>query len=878
MIYNRVKNANKLKSVIAAFAVTTLLTTSIQPAVYAGEDNHPELPPYQKDLLYERTFDEGLCYPWHTCEDSGGVCDFDIKNGALVLKITNPGQNEWSCQMRHRGITLVQGHTYTVRFKVWSNKNGAKVYAKIGMQGEPYTDYWNNQWQKIDLTTSPKLVQAEFTMNSATDETVEFTFHAGGALNTAGTEIYFDDISLYDPLHDKPVIEVLEMPDVRVNQVGYYPNRAKKATVVTNSTSPVGWTLYDSSGRAVKTGTTKVKGLDKDSQDYVHIIDFSDFTTPGTGYYFKVDTNSSKNYSHKFDISENILSQMKLDAIKYFYHNRSGIAIEMPYAGRQDLTRPAGHIGVYPNLGDTNVPTWPNTGQKNYSLDVSGGWYDAGDHGKYVVNGGISLWTMLNQYERAKKDNVLHLAPYKDGSMNIPESGNGLYDILDEAKWEMDFILKMQVPSSKDPDLAGMVHHKVHDESWTALGLLPHEDPKQRYLRPVSTAATLNLAATAAQAARIWKDIDPSYSNKCLQAAEAAWEAAKKHPKIYAPNEQPGGGPYNDEYVEDEFYWAACELFITTGKSEYKDYIKSSKHYLEMPSILSSGEDDGLYGCFTWGSTQGLGTVSLALIPNDLGESEIQKARQNIAKAADVWLANIEEQGYGLPIKADRNGNYPWGSNSFVLNTMIVFAYAYEYTGDTKYLDGMTSSMDYILGRNALDQCYVTGYGERPLQNPHHRFWAYQLSKKFPKPPAGCVSGGPNSNFQDPTINAAMKKGTPPQKCFMDHIDSWSTNEITINWNAPFAWATAYLDEKGNTPTSQGGGTTPGGEDIVLGDINFDGDINSIDYALLKAHLLGINKLSGDALKAADLDKNGDINSIDYAKMKQYLLGMTKEF
>ena len=89
MIYNKVKNVNKLKSVIAAFAVTTLLATSIQPAVYAAEDNNPNLPPYKNDLLYERTFDEGLCYPWHTCEDSGGVCDFDVKNGALVLKITD---------------------------------------------------------------------------------------------------------------------------------------------------------------------------------------------------------------------------------------------------------------------------------------------------------------------------------------------------------------------------------------------------------------------------------------------------------------------------------------------------------------------------------------------------------------------------------------------------------------------------------------------------------------------------------------------------------------------------------------------------------------------------------------------------------------------
>lgn len=874
MIHYSGKNSKKFKAVVSAFAVSALLATSLQASVLAVEDSHPSLKPYNNDLLYERTFDTGLCYPWHTCEDTGGVIDFAVEtvsgsNKAMVANIDDSGQNEWSCQLRHRMITLESGHSYTVRFKMWANKAGARAYAKIGQQGEPYQDYWNNNYSKLSLSTTPQLFEYTFTMNYPTDSTVEFAFHLGGALNSSGTKIYLDEVSLHDATFVKPNIVVMEMPDVRVNQLGYFPNRAKVATVVTKSTSPVNWTLFNSAGTQVANGKTTVKGLDADSQDNVHLLDFSDFKEPGTGYYFEVATGTSTNYSHKFDISEELYSTMKDDAIQYFYHNRSGIAIEMPYAGRSDLTRPAGHIGIAPNTGDTSVPTWPGTGQKSYSLDVTGGWYDAGDHGKYVVNGGISVWTMLNQFERAKKDGSLSRAPYADGSMNIPEKGNGLYDILDEAKWQMDFMLKMQVPASKDPALAGMVHHKIHDESWTALGLRPSDDAKTRYLRPVSTAATLNLAATAAQASRIWKDIDSTYADKCLTAAETAWAAAKKNPAIYAPNTDPGGGPYNDDNVIDEFYWAACELFVTTGKAEYKDYIMSSKHYLEMPSTLGEGEDDGLVGCFTWGNTQGLGTISLALIPNDLGTSAIQTAKSNIAKAADVWLGNIEKQGYRLPILADSKGDYPWGSNSFILNNLIVFAYAYDFTGDAKYLDGMTESMDYIMGRNSLDQSYVSGYGERPLLNPHHRFWAFQLSNKFPKAPAGCVSGGPNSNFQDPTINAAMQKDTPPQKCFLDHIDSWSTNEITVNWNAPFAWATAYLDEKGNL----GGGST-----ILLGDVNLDGNVNAIDFATMRQALLGQKTLTEDAKKAGDVDRSGAFNAIDFAKMRQYLLGMIKSF
>ena len=123
------------------------------------------------------------------------------------------------------------------------------------------------------------------------------------------------------------------------------------------------------------------------------------------------------------------------------------------------------------------------------------------------------------------------------------------------------------------------------------------------------------MAACAAMGSRLYKDIDPSFANELLSAAEVAWEAAVKNPAIYAPFiSTTGGGPYGDDYVEDEFYWAACELYITTGKSQYYDYIKKSRHFLEMPFELTGGEaKHGFVGAFDWGNTQGLGTISLLL-------------------------------------------------------------------------------------------------------------------------------------------------------------------------------------------------------------------------------------------------------------------------
>jgi endoglucanase len=745
------------------------------------------------NLLDQSDFENGVGLPWHISESAEENSDFKIENGKYIVILNKKATEKWDVQIRHRGLTIQSGHTYNVKFKVKANK-ATKLYAKIGQQDDPYKEFWNkdNAYGQYSLSANTVLSVDEKFTASTTDATCEFAFHFAGELVGSDCPITFefDDIYLEDPQYTKPVKPAeVPPPIVRVNQVGYLPKAKKRATVVSTSTSALDWVLKKG-GSEVKSGkTTPVSGKDAASGDNVHIIDFTDVTTPGEGYTLSVGSDAS----HPFTIADTVYQTMRKDAAQYFYHNRSGIAITTPYCGRSDLARAAGHPS-------DKAPTWPGLGQDNYTLDVTGGWYDAGDHGKYVVNGGISIWTMMMQYERALT--VGKEAQFADGSMNIPENKNSKPDILDEARWQMEFILKMQVPEGHTT--TGMAHHKIHDSTWTALGVAPADDKKSRFLRPVSTAATLNLAAAGAQASRVWKTLDPTFSATCLTAAEKAWAAALKNPAVYAPLHKTGGGPYNDDYVKDEFYWAACELYITTGKSEYLDYLKASPHYLELPVTMSSGEDAGLTGCFTWGSVQGCGTVSLALAKTNVSAELAAAAKAKIITAADKYRENMESEGYLVPIKPTANG-YPWGSNSFVLNIMIIMGLARDFTADNKYLDGMSECMDYILGRNPLDKCYVTGYGEKPLENPHHRFWAYQSNNKFPKPPAGVVSGGPNSGLQDPWVQGSGWKGTgpnaiPPQKCFMDHIESWSTNEVTINWNAPLAWASAYLDENKDYP------------------------------------------------------------------------------
>jgi endoglucanase len=222
-----------------------------------------------------------------------------------------------------------------------------------------------------------------------------------------------------------------------------------------------------------------------------------------------------------------------------------------------------------------------------------------------------------------------------------------------------------------------------------------------------------------------------------------------------------------------------------------------------VPAVLGEGQDGGLSSSMSWQSTQALGSISLAITQNGLSAADVAAIRKNLLATADAFLQVTQAQGHRVPFKAGPKGQYPWGSNSFVLNNALVLALAHDFTKDAKYLNGVVLAMDYLLGRNPLDQSYVTGHGERPLQHPHHRFWANQVNPTLPKPPPGAVSGGPNSGLEDPYVKAAGLAGCAPQKCWIDHIEAWSANEITINWNAPLAWVLAFLDERGRSSTRQ---------------------------------------------------------------------------
>ncbi|WP_424536073.1 glycoside hydrolase family 9 protein [Sphaerisporangium viridialbum] len=749
---------------LAVTAAATLAASALSAPAARASGTNTAIPAASTlaegpEQIVNGTFDSGGDPWWHTAN-----LTFDTSGGRLCADVPGGTVNPWDAIIGQDGIPLVKDETYA--FSLYGSATPAKVgRALVQLPVDPYTAY---------LTANPELgpdgATYSYTFTSPVDlPNAQVVFQIGGSATP--WRFCVDDISLKGGA-EREVYKPDTGPRVRVNQVAYLPKGPKNATVVTDATTALPWQLKDGGGHVVASGSTRPRGVDASSGQNVHSIDFGSYTKAGTGYTLSADGETSR----PFDIGATAYEQLGTDALKFYYPQRSGISILDGL--RPGYARPAGHVGVAPNQGDTNVPCQP--GVCDYSLDVSGGWYDAGDHGKYVVNGGISVAQLMGEYERTK--NAATAKPLTDGTLTIPESGNGVPDILDEARWEQEFLLKMQVPDGKP--FAGMAHHKIHDENWTGLPLLPHLDAQKRQLHPVSTAATLNLAATAAQASRLYAPYDAAFAARNLTAARKAWAAAKANPaKLASPADGTGGGTYDDADVSDEFYWAAAELYITTGEKEFKDYVLASPQH--------TADIWGPRG-FDWGHVAQLGRLDLATVPNALpGRDQV---RQSVVQGAEKYLATLAAHPYGVPYDPP---TYDWGSNNLVLNNMVVMAAAYDITGTQKYRDGVLQGIDYIFGRNALNQSYVTGYGEVASHNQHSRWYSHQLDATLPNPPKGTLAGGPNSGVQDP-VAAEKLKDCKPQFCYIDDINSWATNELTINWNSPLSWISAFVAGQGD--------------------------------------------------------------------------------
>lgn len=753
----------RLPAAGAVTAVTALLAGSLVAFTSTATAGTDEEAP---ELIVNGDFADGTDPWWWTADSPAAIVD-----GRLCAEVPGGTINAWDAIVGQDGLPLAEGESYTLSYTATASAP-VTIRTNVQLAEEP----WTTELAAVDpIGTGPDPEPISHIFTAGADHTAaQLAFQIGGYADPY--TFCLENVSLRGGA-EPPVYEPDTGSPVRVNQVGYLTEGPKQGTVVSDSTTPLTWSLRDADGTELATGSTTPAGVDDSSAQHVHTFDLGEFATEGEGYTVAVDGEVSE----PFAIGDDLYSSLRTDALAYFYHNRSGIEIEAQYVGAQ-YARPAGHLNEGANQGDYDVPCRP--GQCDYRLDAHGGWYDAGDHGKYVVNGGISVAQLLSSYERTLTAEGADGDALGDGSLAIPEQGNGVPDILDEARWQLEFLLRMQVPAGEP--LAGMAHHKLHDRQWTGLPLRPDQDPQPRELAPPSTAATLNLAAAAAQCARLYTPYDAAFAQRCATAAETAWDAAVANPERYAsPDDGQGGGAYSDDDVRDEFYWAAAELFLATGEDGYRQALLGSELHGDTEAVFPPG---GL----SWHATAGLGALSLATVPSALPAAERDALRAQVLEAADGFVADSAASAYGVPFPAD--SGYVWGSNSQILNNMVVLGTAHDLSGDDRYRDAVLRGFDYLLGANPLNLSYVTGYGERYAQNQHHRFWAAQLNPALPHPPPGSVAGGPNQELQDPIAEEKLA-GCAPAMCYIDHIESYATNEVTINWNAPLAWVASYADD-----------------------------------------------------------------------------------
>jgi endoglucanase len=572
-------------------------------------------------------------------------------------------------------------------------------------------------------------------------------------------------------------------PLVRINQIGYLPYGPKRATWITDEPLPAEFAVLAADGSTVHRGSSQPWPIrpEPTSGQSVHVLDFTGLTTPGGSCRLLV----ADQHSHRFRIADDLYDTLATDALNLFYLLRSGCPIDEQRA--PGYGRPAGHLGVLPNQGDMAVrgwtgpeaarlyPGWAPTGQ----FDVSGGWYDAGDYGKYTVSGSIAVWQLLN---------LLDLLRGKAGAAIV--SGPAL---LEECRWQLDWLLRMQVPTGQP--LAGMAFHRVHGTVWSPMPGWAHQDPTIRVLHRPSTTATLHLAAVGAQASRLLRDIDAGYADHLLTASRTAHHAAHTHPNLIAPDDEGrfGGGPYGDPDVDDDFYWAASELWLATGEDSFRTELE--EHAQHTADVFDAGG-------FDFDSVAALARLDLA--SNHSGLPDHDRIADSVSQAAQQLLDLQRRQPWGQPYAPA--AGWAWGSNGRILNNLVVLATAAQLTDNRSFQDGVVTGMDYILGRNALGQSYVTGHGTDATAHLRTRQFGHDLHPTLPPPPAGAMAGGANSTETPGFPSDPRLRGLPPQCCYLDEPTSETTNDICIRWNAPLAYVATYL-----SGTGYGNGRASGG-------------------------------------------------------------------
>ena len=535
--------------------------------------------------------------------------------------------------------------------------------------------------------------------------------------------------------------------EIKVDQAGYPAGAPKVAMVVSKTQARDFAVRREGDGSVVFRGKLAGPVSDADSGDLVQTADFSKLDADGR-YYLEVP---GLGRSWSFAIGPDVYSRVYYLAMRAFYAQRCGTAVDLgpEFPG---YSHAACHLnGAYhPSSGKTG-PRVP-----------SGGWHDAGDYGRYMVSSGITTGTLLWTWE-------MFGARIKDVKLNIPESEHGTPDILNEIRWNLDWMLSMQ-----DDDGGAW-------QKQTAAGfggfVLPEKEDGPSFVVGTGSApyksscATADLAAVTAIAARVYRPFDEAYAARNLAAARKAWNWVSRYPDVpFVKN--PAGiqtGTYPDPDCGDERLWAAAELWRTTREDVYQRYFLA--HYGDYAKTLAPGirppEWSGVAPFGLWTYVLGAGKDAAA----------VETIRSRSVAAADDIAARASRNGYRLTLLT---GDYVWGSNAIAGNYALQLLVTNALRPNPRYVEAALDTLHYLLGRNTFSLSWVTQVGENAYRHPHHRLSG---GTGKPEPWPGFLSGGPNANRED-GVAKALPAGLAPASIYVDDQGSYSTNEVAINWNA----------------------------------------------------------------------------------------------
>lgn len=514
---------------------------------------------------------------------------------------------------------------------------------------------------------------------------------------------------------------------IRLDTVGYLPELPKVASIAASCTN---FQIIRASDRKIIfSGQARGPITNADTGENLFLADFSACREPGI---FQLEV-SGVGRSPTFEIGNRAFTEAYRTTMLGMYLWRCGTAVSATFDGKTFA-----HAACHTN--DARLDFVGGTGARN----ANGGWHDAGDYNKYVVNAGVSVGVLL----RAWEDFGGALAKVK---LQLPPDHSGLPDFLREVKWELDWLLTMQAPD-------GSVYHKISTVRFGAF-IFPEAETAPRYFVPWGSAATADFAAMMAMAARDFQKFDPGFASQCLAAAQKSYQFLLKNPLNHPADQSEFSTGTYAVRDRDARLWAAAELWETTGDADcLRDF--------EQRANWAGGQFDVSWD---YGNVKNLGELTyLFSTRNGRDTNLVATVQRNLIATADGMVATAAAHGYARPL-GDR---YSWGGNGTVARLAVVLHAAEKISPQSAYRATALDAVHYLLGRNSFGRSFVTGIGFEPPLHPHDRFSA-ALNLGVPCP--GRLVGGPQPHAND----------------WQDLERDYTRNEIAINWNTALIYALA---------------------------------------------------------------------------------------